>query len=322
MLKSFEYSERKKDLKAHEKNLINIEKTIAMQYVLEHPNKSNSTCCPICGKENNHYFFERWEVEYRFCKECGTVFVNVDEDTEKEYVKLPELVDFRNSSDYQEQEEKYRASSWDEIVTWLSFRTYRYLGRNNDLSILDFGNKYVGFSERIRCSKLCGGYELKESSLPTVTDHISGKADLILYMNQIKHEVHPSERLMEFRELLSDDGLLVLSSRLGSGFDILTLKGGTESIFPYEHITLPSRKGLEILLTNCGYEILEITTPGTQDVDAVFNNRNKVDPNNYFVRCLLESADERTKSDFQQFLQKSCLSSFAQVIAKKRNERD
>ncbi len=317
MLKSFEYSERKKDLKAHERNLINIEKKIAMQYVLDHPVTVNKSCCPICGKNNNHYFFERWEVEYRFCKECGTIFVNVDEDTENGYIKLPKLIEFRNSSEYQEQEERYRATSWDELVTWLSFRSYRYLGKNKRLKILDYGNKYFGFSERIRCSKLCGKYELKESNLSTITDSLSGKADLVLYMNQIKHEVQPSRRLLEFRELLSDDGILILSSRLGSGFDVLTLKGATESIFPYEHITLPSRKGLELLLKNCGYDVLEITTPGSQDVDAVFRNMNKVDPNNYFVRCLLETADERTKSDFQQFLQKSCLSSFAQVIAKK-----
>ena len=49
----------------------------------------------------------------------------------------------------------------------------------------------------------------------------------------------------------------------------------------------------------------------------MFKNKERVDSDNYFVKCLLESADERTKMDFQQFLQKSCLSSFAQVIAMK-----
>lgn len=327
MLKAFEYSERKSELREHEKNLSSKEKKIAMQYVIDHPSKEVKSCCPICGNDHSQYMFEQWDVEYKYCKDCGSIFVSVDKDTEKGYVGLPELINFRSSREYQKQEEKYRGSSWDEIVTWLNFRTYRYLGRNKNLKIIDFGNKYNGFSNRLCNSKLCGIYDLREPCIipsDAADSHqiidkrgLVERADLILYMNQIKHEVNPVERLRELRDYLSDDGLLVLSSRLGSGFDVLTLKGGTESIFPYEHITLPSRKGIEIILNRCGYRVLEITTPGTQDVDAVFNNKNRVDHDNYFVRCLLETADERTKADFQQFLQKNCLSSFAQVIARK-----
>ncbi len=316
MLKAYEYTDRKKNLKEQELDLSKQEKKIALQYVIDHPSKIKSCICPICGTERSKYIFERWDVEYRYCKECGSIFTFVDADTENGYINLKELREFRTSDVYQNQEERLRSLTWDEMVDWLSFRTYRYLGHNKGLNIIDIGNKYSGLSRRFSESELCAGYDLRESIF--TDSHVDiGKADIILYLNQLKHEISPKERLCKIRDCMVDDGLLVLSSRLGSGFDVLTLKGGTESIFPYEHVTLPSRKGLEILLKECGYELLEITTPGTQDVDAVFNNRERVDSDNYFVKMLLESADERTKADFQQFLQKSCLSSFAQVIARK-----
>ena len=144
------------------------------------------------------------------------------------------------------------------------------------------------------------------------------KADVILYMNQLQHETNPTETLKELRKELKEDGVLILNTRLGSGFDILTLKGNMDSIFPYEHIMLPSRKGLEMILEEAGYELLEITTPGTRDMESVIRNKERIEESNFFVKYLLQTADKATMADFQQFLQKSGLSSFAQVVARVR----
>ena len=220
MLKAFSYTERKRNIKINEKDLSNQEKKIALQYVIDHPSKESYRNCPICGMDHSKYIFERWDVEYFYCKVCGTIYVPIDDDTEKGYTSLSEMSVFRNSDEYQEQEEEYRGSSWDEIVTWLSYRSYRYLSRNKGLSIIDIGNKYRGFVDRIRESNLCDAYDLRESFLENDSKCIE-KADVILYLNQIKHEVHPVDRLKKIREMMNDNGLLVLSSRLGSGFDIV-----------------------------------------------------------------------------------------------------
>lgn len=316
MLKAYEYTERSYEIKKREIDISTQEKKMALQYVIDHPNHIKRVICPVCGEDHSKFIFERWDVEYFYCKECGTIYVPVEDEIEQGYKSLKSLSDFQNSDIYQSEEERYRGLAWDEIVSWLMFRSYRYLGRNIGLKIIDIGNKYRGLSRRLRESKLCGEYDLRGSKLPERFDSV-GVGDVILYFNQIKHEGNPKDKLMSIRKWLSDDGIFIMSSRLGSGFDVLTLKGGTESIFPYEHITLPSRKGIEILLRECGFKLLEITTPGTEDVDAVFNHKERVDHDNFFVKCLIETADDRTKSDFQQFLQKNCLSSFAQVIARK-----
>lgn len=81
---------------------------------------------------------------------------------------------------------------------------------------------------------------------------------------------------------------------------------------------LPSRKGLEKILQDAGFELLEITTPGTRDMESVLRNKDRIEDGNFFVKYLLNTADKSVLSDFQQFLQKSGLSSFAQVVAKVR----
>ena len=72
------------------------------------------------------------------------------------------------------------------------------------------------------------------------------------------------------------------------------------------------------LVAKAGYELLEITTPGTRDMESVLRNRDKIEDGNFFIKYLLKTADKSTLADFQQFLQKSGLSSFVQVIARVR----
>ncbi len=318
MLKAYDYAERPMDNKMHEAGLFNTEKKIAMKYVLDHPLKNIKCDCTICKSNKIKYIFSRWDVNYYYCEECGSIFVPTDMDVVSNYTALPEMIEFRNSDKYQSQASDARSVVWDDCVSWLSFRAFRYLGKNEKLDVLDYGNKYRGLVEKIQNAALVGNYELRSSILNDIICGKVEKADIVIYFNQLQHETNPVESLKMLKENMKKDSILVLSTRLGSGFDILTLKGGISDVFPYEHITLPSKKGLEIILDRAGYELLEITTPGTRDMNVVLENRERIDEENFFIKYLLEVADNRTIQDFQQFLQKSCMSSFAQAIARKR----
>lgn len=320
MLKAYDYAEVKVvNDGIQNQGLFNKEKSYALKFVLENKNRYEKTVCPICGSKHTRFIFSRWEVEYCFCEECCSIYIPVDENLVKEYLNMKEMKELRCSDEYQEQAELRRGEIWDELVMWAQFRLYRYLGRNTELSVIDYGNRYLGLVDRFRNSNICREYELRESILDVSTEKIE-KADIILYMNQLQHEVDPIKTLSELKENLKDEGILILNTRLGSGFDILTLKGEMDSVFPYEHIMLPSRKGLENILEKAGYELLEITTPGTRDMEAVLRNREKIEDGNFFVKYLLNTADKSTLADFQQFLQKSGLSSFAQVVARVRSK--
>ena len=318
MLKAYDYAEIKsKKGSLKNKKLFNQEKILAQKYVLEHPTKLQECSCPVCGHEYTQYIFARWDVNYQFCNSCNSIFVPVEATTLEGYLAMPQMEELRSSDEYQEELEKRRADIWDEQIFWAEYRIYRYLRKNEHLDIIDYGNRNKGLSERFRNSKLCGQYELRDSILSMNTNKLE-KADVLLYMNQLQHTLNPIEILSKLRDSIKDDGLLILNTRLGSGFDILTLKGGIDNIFPYEHVMLPSRKGLEKILDKAGYELLEITTPGTMDMEYVLENKERVDHSNFFVKYLLNNVDAGGLVDFQQFLQKSGLSSFAQVIARKR----
>ncbi len=316
MLKAYDYAEvNYQDSEIQNVELFLREKSIALKFVLNHPTQIKRKVCPICGSKHTGFIFSRWDIDYLFCEECCSIFVPIEEDTIQQYLAIEEMNELRVSDDYQQQAEYRRADIWDELVMWAQYRIYRYLGKNTDLDVIDYGNRYVGSIERFRKSGICRHYELRDSILPVETEKIE-KANVVLYMNQLQHEVNPVSTLKKLKDSMKEDGILILNTRLGSGFDILTLKGSMDSIFPYEHIMLPSKKGLEIILDNSGFELLEITTPGTRDMESVLRNQERIEESNFFVKYLLKTADKSILATFQRFLQKSGLSSFAQIVAK------
>ncbi|MCM1175026.1 MAG: class I SAM-dependent methyltransferase [Blautia sp.] len=320
MLKAYDYSDKDPEPRSEEeKKLFQEEKKIAQEFVIGHHSRKADTSCPVCGSNKTRYIFARWDIDYQFCEECSSIFVPVEAEVMRQYLQLEKMKALRNSAEYQAYAEQRRTGIWSDLIMWAEFRSYRYLGSNRSLEIVDYGNKYVGFVNLIRQSKMTGKYELTDSVLNIDTDAVE-KADIIFYMNQLQHEIHPIQTLTGLKDRLKTEGLLILNTRLGSGFDILTLKGGADDIFPYEHVMLPSKKGLQHILEKAGYELLEITTPGTRDMETVLQNRQRIEDSNFFIKYLLDNADKTILTDFQQFLQKSGLSSFAQAVARIRKQ--
>mgnify|MGYP003816250769 CR=1 FL=1 len=137
----------------------------------------------------------------------------------------------------------------------------------------------------------------------------------MLYLNKIQQSIDPVEDLRALHDSMKEDGLLFLSTRVGTGFDILTLQQNITNVFPYEHVLLLSKEGLQMVLSKAGFRVLEISTPGLLDLQYVLDNREGIEKNNLFIRYLIETADSNTLTEFQRFLQKGGLSSYAQVIA-------
>ena len=130
-------------------------------------------------------------------------------------------------------------------------------------------------------------------------------------------EFVPLQFLKEVHKSLKDNGLLFFSIRMGSGIDVLALKENNKSIFPYEFNLLPTPKGLRILLEQAGFEVLELTTPGTMDVSYLHEQVNSLENENAFLYYFLKTAGAAELAEFQRFLQKSGLSSYAQLVARK-----
>lgn len=294
---------------------------IARKYVLSNPinRRMNDTPCPICRKRTGKYFYTKWGVDYLRCDVCHSIYAICDEHVARKYQEQNELLELRLSDAYQEQITNSRKDMWEEFVEWAEIRTFRFLNRNSGLNILDYGNRLSGYSQIIKSAPFCDKYDLRNSILGKDDNTISsGDADIVFWFDQLQKELDPQERIRELREEMKPGALLFVGTRAGSGFDILTLKENNTKIYPYEHLLLVSVKGLTALLQDNGFEVLEITTPGVMDVKYVKESVDQLDDREGFVKFLLEESEQGILQEFQRFLQKSCLSSFVRVIARRK----
>ena len=161
-------------------------------------------------------------------------------------------------------------------------------------------------------SELCGSYEILEEGSQT-------RGDIALSLNLVQQANDPDRHLRELNRHLEKNGLLFLSARIGTGFDILVLREHAQ-VYPYEYVSLLSRKGLELALERNGFRMLDYSTPGSMDVGYVRARYAFIPEEDLFVRNLIRDSDERTLQELQRFLQKSGMSSYAHIVAQKMEE--
>ncbi len=320
MLRSYQYTEKSYlDYSMQDSAFQAKEMDIVQRYVKNnHKRDDLRRDCPICGEDTGRYFFTKWGVDYLLCKKCKSIFAVCSQEDVESYLRYQELIDFRTSVSYERQMTEKRQAVWKEFLEWLEVRSFRFLHKNHDLHVVDVGNRFVGFVESIKVSPICGKYELRNSDLKMETGKIGRQAaDIVLCNDVLKTEYQPQKLLTEIKESLKPTGLLVIGARVGNGFDILTLKEKNTRICPYEHIFLPSVKGISKLLKDNGFDLLEITSAGVMDVKYVLDDAGDFEGQDGFVQYLLKETDETVLHEFQRFLQKSCMSSYVRVIARK-----
>ena len=323
MLKAYDYVEYSPDSSSLQNpQYFERELEIAQDIVKQiYKREKKTCCCPACRSSRISHFCNKWKVEYLHCDDCETIFASVGREEVEQYRQSEELMEFRISDEYQQEAAQKREITWMESADWITFRVFRYLGKNDGLSVLDIGNRYEGFVNVVKGLPLTKDYSLKDRILKykdlfNRNSGSTGKADIVLYLNQIQQSLKPLEKLREIYADMKPGALLFFSTRMGTGFDVLILKEHSK-IFPYEHIFLPSKKGMEILLSEAGFEIREYATPGRMDVGTVARQTDKISGDNYFIRSLMKNGDRSALAEFQRFLQKSGMSSYAQIVAQK-----
>jgi len=318
LLKSYEFTENMQfDATVTDNALLLEERNLAFEFVRNVPEyKAENAACPACGEMMSVLFMEIFGIEYRRCGACHSLFVPIKPEVVMQYANHKDLLNFQRSSKFQQTISALRTKLWSETLFWINFRTARYLGRNNALNILEYDGIYTGLSQLLQRASLCGKYVRRSEVLGNIGEIKNGEIEMALYWDTLPSSAKPLKILSALYESLSWDGILMIATRVGSGFDILTLKEKSKSIYPYKCIFLPSLQGLEILLERAGFEVLEISTPGMFDVNNVLENRHG-DNLDLFADYLFNHTDLSVLSDFQRFLQKSGLSSYSRIIARK-----
>jgi SAM-dependent methyltransferase len=275
--------------------------------------------CPVCGSARHEIFFQRFGRDYALCPRTWTVALASEPDPEvlTAYFQDSDLARFRASETYQLNVAKRRAHLWDSQIEWVRQRLRRHLGPGR-FSVLDWGPKAAGRLPLVAAADFVSDFFVMDPLPPLAPRPAQAPCDVVLLFDALQRFWRPAELLRRINDHIRPGGLLFLTLRSGSGFDVLTLGGRNTTIFPFDHVSLPSVAGLRLLADQAGFEVLELTTPGQLDVSIVEQSRDSIPLSQYFQRYVMSQCDEAMQERLQAFLQRNNLSSHIQAVVRKK----
>lgn len=302
----------------HPEAVFTREKQLANAFVKSQLQGNLSKNCPFTGEELGETFFEVWGQAYALASKTWSLSLKLRPDVEtlRKYNHESELARYRASKEYQMTLAKKRDSLWTAQIDWLHSRIHRYLAKNQ-VELADWGARSVGWVENLERAPFVKNFQMLHPLPPFEEPQAKGLFEVITLFDVLQRSADPLTLLKEVGEHLLDDGILVLTCRSGCGFDILSLGAANQSIFPLDHISLPSPEGLEFILEKSGYEVLECSTPGLLDVDYVVEQKDHLPAGALWQQYLVEKKTSSVHDRFQSFLQQNNLSSHMRVVAKK-----
>jgi rRNA maturation protein Nop10 len=285
--------------------------------------------CPACDHAESENVFDKQGFHYKKCTSCGSVYVSArpSQQALDDYYAESEASQYRVERFSKETREARRVHMLRAMANWMC-RLVDEKGSPEVVSYGDWGSTSPLIFEEIQALDLFSSFSAIDP-LPGL-DHdltemginidAAESLDALSCFELLEHRFSPQKTLVQARESLKAGGLLFLTTRTISGFDLQVLWDKAPYIFVPEHLNLMSVEGLSQLLERCGFEIIELSTPGQLDIELV-QQAVRFDPEiplPGFVRNLLENRDARAHEDFQSYLQKHRLSSHVRIAARRQ----
>ncbi len=293
--------------------------------------------CPACGENDSTPAFEKFTFQYVTCRRCDTDYMSPR--------PSPRLM-----ADYYSDSENYRY--WAEHIfpaseearrekvhkPWLD-RVIGYCDRHAIPRgvLMEIGSGFGTFAALAQASSVftrvvaveanpemaaacrSRGLEVINKRIEDVTGKLAA-ADVAAAFEVIEHLFEPRAFLEQCARLMRPGGLLVLSCPNGQGFDIALLGSVSLAIDP-EHVNLFNPRSLPLLVESCGFQVLEVSTPGRLDAEfvrtAILEGKFDVSFDPFLKRVLVDEWD-RLGWPFQQFLAEHGLSSHMWMAARRR----
>ncbi|OPZ07246.1 MAG: hypothetical protein BWZ08_01966 [candidate division BRC1 bacterium ADurb.BinA292] len=285
--------------------------------------------CPACASEAHEPVFTKHGFEYEQCLRCQSVFVARRPAPERleDYYRNSRAVRYRAETFTQATGPARRLHIQRAHANWLG-RLYDECGGAGPGAYADVGTHYPMLFEEVRGLGLFAachtinplpGLEDACRQAGAATGALPAPLAAISSFEQLEHQFSPLEYLMDLNRLLAPGGMIFLTTRTISGFDLQVLWDQAPYIYVPEHLNLLSVEGLELLFGLAGLEVVELSTPGQLDLELIREAAAR-DPHvrlPAFVRYLLERREPRTHEDFQHFLQRNRLSSHVRIAAVK-----
>jgi 2-polyprenyl-3-methyl-5-hydroxy-6-metoxy-1,4-benzoquinol methylase len=294
--------------------------------------------CPACGAKGGQTALKKLGFSYKSCLDCESLYLSPrpTESMINNYYQKGESVKFWSTRFYRETEEARRLKIYRPRAEYIDnlFRENPGWGKDQlvdvgagygifleEISRLNLFSNALGVEPAPNMAATCKGKGLSvlESPVEMINEN-DILADFATSFEVFEHVYSPEKFLKSVQKILKPKGVFLFTTLTIDGFDLQVLWDESKSIYPPHHINLISKNGIKCLLNTCGFNLVEIRTPGQLDVDIVLNaaHEKKDLKLSRFVRHLIEKVDDEVRDAFQVFLQENLLSSHVMVIAQKK----
>lgn len=305
-----------------------------LQRLLERTDDFVEVNCPACDADESHFSFEKNTLKYVVCDKCETIYINPRPTPEilEMYYSTSENYAYWNKHIFPASEDVRR----EKIFRPRAARTAEFCERFGvpENTLLEIGAGFGTFGEEV---KKLGIFETVYSVEPTpdlaetcrkrgltVFEKPIEKVDeiervgVVASFEVIEHIFSPEAFVRQCARILPTGGLLILSCPSGKGFDVVVMKGISDTV-DHEHLNYFNSNSLSHLVEKCGFEVLEVQTPGKLDAELVRKKSlsGAFDLKEPFLRQVLIDEWEQTGAAFQDFLAENKLSSHLWLVARK-----
>jgi len=130
-----------------------------------------------------------------------------------------------------------------------------------------------------------------------------------------EHLHDPASFFVHLNSIMNPGDLFLFTTLSGTGVDIQVLWEHSKSVSPPHHLNFLNPNSVPLLLERCGFETLEITTPGKLDIDIMMNSREHVKYR--FWQTFLDTASESDIDQWQQIVTDTGWSSHMMTVCRK-----
>jgi SAM-dependent methyltransferase len=289
--------------------------------------------CPGCGADTSRPAFEKYGVAYRECERCRTVFLSPRPDarTLAEYARTSEPARFWRERVMPATEEARREKILLPRADWVGDGVAEYaphattgldLTPQSDVLIRALTESPL---RRVMAAHPAADLDVAPIAaridvMPDALSHGADMApvDVVTAFEVFDRAADPRALAADVRRVLKPGGLLFVTAPSMSGFELQVLWDRAPSIAPPDKINLLTIEGFLALFAD-GWDVVELSTPGMFDVESV-RRAVEGDPGAAwprFIRTLVEAQDERARTEFQEYLQRARLASFARLLVRR-----
>ena len=291
--------------------------------------------CPACESHEKNYKYIKNGLSYSSCVKCDTFYMDPrpSEDILEWFYKDSENYKYWNEHIFPQtdivRKEKIFTPRVDKLIYYLN----KYNVTSN--SLLEIGCAFGTFLELVnntgKFDRVTGveptpglaatcrskGIEVIEETVENIKLEEQEKYSVVANFEVLEHLGNPISFIKKCRSFLKPDGILIFTCPNGKGFDFEILGSDCNSV-DHEHLNYFNPYSIKILLKNCGFEVLEVQTPGLLDVELV-KNKIQETSKTYNISNWLKNIINNQTVELQEFLQNNLLSSSLWVVARVKN---